>query len=115
MSKPIQIAIVIVCLGAAAFLLFNYVNTESPNSEDGVPDIYHYLCADPKCNNGFTWERGQDFIGEFPDECPKCGTPDAFQAAKCDSCGHYQMVQGHGTFDNPCPECGADMPPLGKH
>jgi len=115
-SKPVQIAIVVICLAGAAFFLFNFISAEPANSEDGVPDEYHYLCSDSKCGNTFSWTRGEDLGGrQFPDICPKCGAPDGYQAAKCDACGHYQMVQGHGSYEDPCPECGADMPPLGKH
>ncbi len=116
LSKPVQIAIVIICLVGAAFLLVRYFNAPAANSEDGLPDEYHYICANQSCDIGFTWERGQD-LGEreYSDTCPECLTPDAPGAAKCDECAHYQILRGHGTYDDPCPECGANMPPLGKH
>lgn len=118
MSKPVQIAIVVICLAGAAFLLINFVSKPKANAGDSITVMEHYICPNPECGHGFTWEKGMDLGGrEFPDVCTKCGTYDAPKAARCDAdaCGHFQLLEGHGTFEDPCPECGADMPDLLRH
>lgn len=112
MSKPLQIAIIVLCLGAAAYFLYGYVTKPSPTAEEGVPEYFHFVCGNPACGNTFDWQRGEDTGDRDIDTCPKCGTPEAFRAAKCQECGLYQPLKGHGTFERTCPKCGAQLPPL---
>jgi hypothetical protein len=111
-NKPVQIAIIVACLAAAGYLVFGFVTRPSATANEGAPDILHFLCANPKCGHGFSWERGSDTGGREGDTCPDCNTEGGYRAAKCPNCAHYQALQGHGTYQNPCPECGKDMPPL---
>ena len=110
MPKPVQIAIVVVCLLGAGYLLVSYATKNSPTANEGIMDVYHFKCL--KCGHEFAWERGED-IGsrENVDDCPECGTMEAARCAICPN-GHYQVMRGHGTYERNCPECGVEMPPL---
>jgi hypothetical protein len=112
LSKPIQIVIIIACLAGAGFLLYYNLSKPSPTANEGVPEFIHFTCADRKCGHQFTWEQGSDTGGREIDTCPKCGTPEAGRSAKCQQCGHFQVLTGHGAYEKICPECGAELPPL---
>lgn len=112
MPKAVQIVIVVLCLGGAGYLLFNYLNKPSPTSNEGTPEYLHFKCANPECGHGFTWKRGTDTGGRDIDTCPDCGTPEAFRAAHCQECGLYQAMTGHGAYEKICPQCGAELPPI---
>ncbi len=62
-SKPVQIAIVVICLGAAGFLLMNYITAPAADAEDGIPEIYHYICTENNCGETFSWALGDDLNG----------------------------------------------------
>lgn len=109
MSKPVQIVIVILCLGASAYLLYGYISKPSATANEGIPEFLHYKCADPKCGHEYSWQRGS---GEALDACPKCGKAEPNRCAKCQACGLFQPLSGHGTYEKTCPGCGAELPPL---
>jgi hypothetical protein len=108
-SKPIQIAIVLLCVGASAYLLYGYFTRPSPTANEGIPERLHYKCADPKCGHEYTWERGTETA---VDACPKCGSLESNRCAKCQECGLFQPLSGHGSYEKKCPGCGAMLPPL---
>ncbi|MFG0241351.1 MAG: hypothetical protein ACF8R9_01060 [Phycisphaerales bacterium JB054] len=112
MAKPVQILIAVLCLGGAGYLIFNFMSKPSPTANEGTPDFLHFKCGNPECGLGYSWERGTDTGGRDIDTCPDCGTIEAFRAAKCQECGHYQAMAGHGSYEKICPECGADIPPI---
>ncbi len=112
MSKPLQIVIVVLCLGAAGYLMFNFLNKPSATANEGTPNFLHFKCASTSCGHGYSWERGTDTGGRDIDTCPQCGTIEAFRAAKCQECGHYQAMSGHGAYEKICPECNAELPSI---
>lgn len=108
MSKPVQIAIIVVCLGAAAYLIFTNVNqpsTESPKA------VYHYECINDRCKHEWSWVAGDPLPGgvDHVEMCPQCQTEYAQQSAKCDACGKLHPIVGHGGSQKECPHCGASM------
>jgi hypothetical protein len=111
-KTPVQIAIVVLCLGGAGYFLISYLNTPSPTSEEGVPEYLHYKCGAADCLHEYTWKVGTDTGDRDIDTCPECGTLEMYRSAKCQECGLFQPLAGHGTFEKICPGCGADVPPL---
>lgn len=112
MPKFVQILIVVACLGGAGYLLFNFMTKSSPTANEGVPEYLHFKCTNSSCGHAWSWERGTDSGGEDFDKCPECGSIENPRAAKCQECGHYQAMTGHGAYEKICPECQAELPPI---
>lgn len=110
MNKGIQIAIIVVCLGGASFLIYRQLTRERPGSQEGVRASF-YLCTNPECGHEYAVEPYQDLEGREPFECPECGE-EAADAARCPSCERFHATEGHGRYQPECPHCGKDMPPL---
>ncbi len=112
MNKGMQIAIIVLALGGAAYLIIHNLTKEKPGSAEGA-HAHYYICSNPDCKEEYSWTPGEDLGGrEDASICPKCGTPNAMDAAKCPSCGRYHALEGHGRYKKNCPYCGAPMPPL---
>ncbi len=113
MNKPIQIAIIVLCIGGAGYLLYGFFSKPGPTANEGIPEYLHYKCANRSCGHEYTWQRGTEIAdGGSVDTCPKCGTIEALRSAKCQECGLFQPLQGHGSFEKTCPGCGASLPTL---
>jgi predicted RNA-binding Zn-ribbon protein involved in translation (DUF1610 family) len=108
MSKPIQIVIIVICLAAAGYLIFN---TTTKESVETPAKLYHFQCANESCKAEWDWTAGQPLANgsDDPETCPTCNTEYAVQCAKCDACGGLHPVIGHGGSQRECPHCGASM------
>ncbi len=112
MPKPLQILIVVLCHGAAGYLVVSFMTKPSATANEGTPEVLHFKCGNPQCGHGYSWERGSDTGGRDIDTCPECGTIEAVRAAKSQECGLYQAMSGHGAYEKICPGCGAELPPI---
>jgi ribosomal protein S27E len=111
-NKPVQIAVIAVCVGASAYLLYGFFSKPSPTANEGIPEFLHYKCPKPDCGHEFSWQRGTDTGDRSIDTCPECGTIEATRAAKCQACGMFQAMSGHGSYEKICPGCGVELVPL---
>lgn len=108
MSKPVQIVIIVVCLAAAGYLIFNSATKEGVQSE---PKTYYFQCANTACEAEWEWVAGGPLPPGTDDymTCATCSTDMALECAKCMECGKLHPVVGHGGSQRECPHCGANM------
>lgn len=111
MNKGVQIAIIVLCLAGAGFLVAKQFTGEKPGSAEGARTHY-YVCSNSKCKHEFTFTPGENIGDREADTCPDCNTPGASEAARCPACGKLHALEGHGRYKPNCPHCGAAMPPL---
>lgn len=112
MNKTIQIAIIVVGLGAGGFLLLGQFTRPKPG--ENLDFDHYFLCADEKCAEQFVigpdeWKAKYKLEAELDVPCPNCGTGSAIKAAKCPECGQLHQTVGHGQSQPTCPHCGADL------
>jgi len=114
--KPIMIGVIVVCLGAAAFITFRSGRGVKPIEE--VPDdaTIWMKCVNIRCNAAFetNLREYRDFQKEHIEEettpgaiCQSCGKPSAFKAIKCPKCENVFIggESGRADFADRCPKC----------
>ena len=118
-KKPIMIAVIVVCLGAAAFITFR--GRGGGGGLEGIPDdaMVWVKCNNPSCNAEYEMNerkyhkqmREQLLDPDAPSPpltCEKCGKPSLYAAVKCGNpaCG---IVFFKGAVPNDiedrCPKC----------
>jgi hypothetical protein len=120
-KKPIMIAVIVVCLGAAAFITFRGGSGEG-GFEDIPDDATVWVkCNNPSCNAEYEMNekeyykqmREQPFDPDAPSAppltCEKCGKPSLYLAIKCanPACGivFFKGAAGPNDFPDRCPKC----------
>jgi len=121
-KKPIMIAVIVVCLGAAAFITFRGGSGGGGGFEDIPNDATVWVkCNNPSCNAEYEMNekeyykqmREQPFDPDAPSAppltCEKCGKPSLYLAIKCanPACGivFFKGAAGPNDFPDRCPKC----------
>jgi len=118
-KKPIMIAVIVVCLGVAAFITFR--GRGGGDALDDIPGdaMVWVKCNNPSCNAEYEMNereyrklmREQLFDPDAPSPpltCEKCGKPSLYAAVKCGNpaCG-IVFFKGAvpNDFEDRCPKC----------
>lgn len=118
-KKPIMIAVIVVCLGVAAFITFR--GRGGGDVLDDIPGdaMVWVKCNNPSCNAEYEMNereyrklmREQLFDPDAPSPpltCEKCGKPSLYAAVKCGNpaCG-IVFFKGAvpNDFEDRCPKC----------
>jgi len=112
MKKALQVAFVLVGLGAGGFLIVSQLTKPKPG--DDLDFNHYFLCADEQCGEEIAigpdqWKDEYKLEAELNVPCPKCSTGYAVKAVKCSECGRLHQTVGHGQSQPTCPHCGADL------
>jgi hypothetical protein len=120
-KKPIMIAVIVVCLGVAAFITFR--GRGGGDGLDDIPDdaMVWVKCNNPSCNAEYEMNekeyyrqmKEQPFDPDAPSAppltCEKCGKPSLYLAMKCGNpaCGivFFKGAAGSNDFPDRCPKC----------
>lgn len=113
MNNGIKIAIAILALGAAAYLIVTNLKSK-PGESDFSSQISHWQCTE--CKAEFTQTQGElrrvnDELGAGPPPCPKCSKRLTTEMFECDQCKGLFALVGHSQLPDKCPHC---KKPLGK-
>jgi hypothetical protein len=118
-KKPIMIAVIVVCLGVAAFITFR--GRGGGDALDGIPDdaMVWVKCNNPSCNAEYEMNE-KEYIKQMREQlidpdapsppltCEKCGKPSLYGAMKCGNpaCG-IVFFKGAvpNDFEDRCPKC----------
>jgi len=119
-KKPIMIAVIVVCLGAAAFITFR--GSGGGDALDDIPDdaMVWVKCNNPSCTAEYEMNEKEYYkqMREQPSDpdapsapplpCEKCGKPSLYLAVKCGNpaCG-IVFFKGavSNDFADRCPKC----------
>ena len=104
MGKYIVIAIVVVLVGGAGWMVYSRMGRGSRADRvmaKGRPVLV--ICE--KCGESSTITVG--WLDPFPVVCPKCTEKQAYEATKCGRCNTIFKTPKHAVF--PCPKCGAQF------
>jgi len=120
-KKPIMIAVIVVCLVAAAFITFRG-GSGGGDALDDIPDdaMVWVKCNNPSCNAEYEMNEKKyyklmreqpvdpDAPSAPPLTCEKCGKPSLYLAVKCGNpaCG-IVFFKGavSNDFADRCPKC----------
>lgn len=115
-KKPIMIAIVVVCLVAAAAVTLKTRSKDTGiNRFSGKPQWVK--CTNPDCGAEYTMDMKEYFEwreenvtisagGDVGMVCRECEKETALGAIKCEKCGHVFFKGDAGAdFMDTCPEC----------
>lgn len=112
LKNGLKLALVTLLLGAAAFLIFRFVNT--PKEGDLVMDeMSVWQCSNSSCNEVFKMKRKdllavQRETGSAIPKCPKCGKLGT-EVYECPFCNQVFEPIGHGSYPDNCPHCGKNL------
>ncbi|HUW19252.1 MAG TPA: hypothetical protein VMW16_08125 [Sedimentisphaerales bacterium] len=119
-KKPIMIAVIVVCLGAAAVIAY-----KSTRRNEGIPahfakEMTWVKCRNPKCEAEYEITKKEYY--EYLEKnttptmmsapaliCTKCGEPSVYRAVKCEKedCGIvFEANWKRGDYEDRCPKCG---------
>jgi len=120
-KKPIMIAVIVVCLGAAAFITLR--GSGGGDALDDIPDdaMVWVKCNNPSCTAEYEMNEKEYYkqMREQPSDpdapsappltCEKCGKPSLYAAIKCanPACGivFFKGAAGSNDFEDRCPKC----------
>ena len=117
-KKPIMIAVIVVCLGAAAVIAY-----KSTRRNEGIPahfakEMTWVKCRNPKCEAEYEITKKEYY--EYLEKnttatmmtvpaliCTRCGELSVYRAIKCEKCGLvFEASWKRGDFEDRCPKCG---------
>lgn len=112
MNNAVKIVLVVVLLGAAAFLGYRYF-TSPKEGEAAGEQMSIWKCSDDACKEVFRvslkdrLKLQRESASTIP-SCPKCGKL-GIEVYECQFCqGVFEPV-GHGSYPPNCPHCGKNL------
>jgi ssDNA-binding Zn-finger/Zn-ribbon topoisomerase 1 len=115
-KKVFVVALTIMCIGIAAFVLVSMTNTEDELSGFSGQQMW-VICTNPNCKTHYQVDKewffreiqktGSMFADTVGIQCKECQQSTTFEAVKCSSCGHVFKTgaAGRGDFPDRCPKC----------
>ena len=116
-KKPIMIAVIVICFGAAAAITFRGRGggSEVPSDATVWLKCANRECGDTREMNAREYHKymrenmSGDLEGDPAMTCEKCGKQSVFEAVKCinESCGYifFKNEAGPRDYADRCPKC----------